>query len=84
MPIRTNIVFVALSVFLGVAPVGAFANSSNPKCGAFDCTTTSTHGGSTNTCTSDNPGCTTTNTKQNPAGNNQTQNCSGPDSQCTK
>lgn len=79
----TTLIF-AVAVSLALPLAGALANSSNPKCGAFDCTTTSYHGGSTNTCTSDNPGCTTTDTKQNPAGNNKTSDCSGPDSQCTK
>jgi hypothetical protein len=80
------VVMMALSISgLALSPTAAFANSSNPPCGAFDCTTTGTHGGSTNTCTPGTSGCnTTTTTKSNPAGNNQTQTCSGPDSQCTK
>jgi hypothetical protein len=62
---------LALSVaLLAFDPTAAFANSSNPKCGAFVCT----HGNSNNTCTGDH--CT----KENPASNN----CSGPPGVCKK
>jgi hypothetical protein len=70
---------------LAFGPTAAFANSDNPKCGAFDCTTTTTgtHGGSNNTCTVGTDGCntvTTTTTKQNNGGNNQTNTntCTSP------
>jgi hypothetical protein len=64
---------------LAFGPTAAFANSSNPKCTTFDCTSTGTHGGSNNTCTVGTDGCnTTTTTKQNPAGKNQTNTCTSP------
>jgi len=62
---------------LVLGPTSAFANSSNPKCPPFQCT--STQGGSGNTC-NNNPGCT--DTKQNPGGNNKT--CTSPDALCSK
>ena len=73
-------IMLALSVSLiTFGPTVAFANSSNPKCGTFDCTTTGTHGGSNNTCTVGTDGCnTTTTTKSNPAGNNKTGTCTSP------
>ena len=66
-------------LLLAFGPTATFANSSNPKCGAFDCTSTGTHGGSTNTCTVGTDGCNTViTTKQNKGGNNQTNTCTSP------
>jgi hypothetical protein len=73
-------IMLALSVSLiTFGPTVTFANSSNPKCGTFDCSTTGAHGGSTNTCVPGSPGCNTViTTKHNPAGNNQTNTCTSP------
>ena len=72
------LLIMAISL-LAFGPTATFANSDKPKCGAFDCTSTGTHGGSTNTCEVGGPGCNTVKTdKKNPAGNNQTSTCTSP------
>jgi hypothetical protein len=80
-------IMLALSVSLiTFVSTAALANSDNPKCsGPFVCTSSGVHGGSTNTCTPGTAGCNNvTDTKTNPAGNNKTEKCTAPDSQCSK
>ena len=73
-----------LAAAIILAPTVVFANSDAPKCSnGHPCTTTATQGGSTNDCNG-NPGCTVDVVESNKTGRNQTNNCTSPDSQCSR